>query len=480
MLVHSHGSRHHSFVLTPRGRHVAAAIAMLVAMLTLVAQAQAQTVGTNWSVPINLSQRLDTFSDVPALLCDASQTIHVFWAEHGDGETLIYHRDDAGGSWSSVNDVLVTHSVQELYGVTTKDAAHLIWFTAVRGELYYSQGPLAAVRDARRWTAPLLLANEVDGASIAVDKAGGLHIVYSTEDADAITHVAYYINSHDGGRVWSSPLEVTSLSTPIASAMGVMMAVDGKARLHVVWQLRSFSYGEYSRVGYLRSTDQGTQWGDAVQLAASETAPGVAAPAVYTFADDEVHLTFDIPERLHRWSTDGGATWSQPVTIMKLGAAFGGVNQLVKDSAGAMHVVSAVSDGVYHATWNGSGWDAAESIDRRYYDAHHQQIAVCQGNQLHVIYDDRRGEHEIWYSTRLVNAPHLAQQPITAGAAEATLTPDVPAIAQADMVSTKPARDLAVQIRTPPELWNPVVTPTVLVLGVIAIAVIIVAWRSLR
>ena len=48
---------------------------------------------------------------------------------------------------------------------------------------------------------------------------------------------------------------------------------------------------------------------------------------------------------------------------MPLAAAFGGRNELTQDSAGVVHVVTAVGDGVYSASWNGAEWSAPEQID---------------------------------------------------------------------------------------------------------------------
>jgi len=128
--------------------------------------------------------------------------------------------------------------------------------------------------------------------------------------------------------------------------------------LHVTYIVRSFTYGDYSELGYTRSLDSGSTWEKPLILAQSTTAPGVDQIASFVFGNDEIHLTYDTPERMHQWSEDGGTTWHAPEEIVNgvnLGAAFGGENKLVKDSAGVLHVVYAWAEGVYHATWNGPG-----------------------------------------------------------------------------------------------------------------------------
>jgi hypothetical protein len=113
---------------------------------------------------------------------------------------------------------------------------------------------------------------------------------------------------------------------------------------------------------------------------------------------------------MHQWSNDGGETWSQPIEIMPLAAAFGGDNALAKDSAGVLHVVTAVNKGVFSAAWDGTRWLAPEQIEGRNMDPHGQQLIVCQGNQLHVVYDDRIGdETTVWYSHRVVDTPLIGR-----------------------------------------------------------------------
>jgi hypothetical protein len=373
-----------------------------------------QESGGGWSAPVNFSQQPSTLSDVPVMLCDPYQNVHVFWGERDSQNAAIFTRNEIGGSWSDPARVLATTGIWELAGVIAlNDTAHLLWTTAVRGALTYSRAALSRTADPKGWQPPTIMARDVDSGSVTADKFGALHVIYGTSDFEGREHTLYYRRSDDGGEGWSDALTVLPPQTPVTAAFGVLrIAVDGKRRLHVTWQLRSYRYGAYSRIVYQNSTDQGHTWSAQVELGVSDVAPGVAIPAVFVFGDDEIHLTYDVPDRLHQWSSDGGLTWSKPTTILNLGAAFGGANELVKDSSGRLHAVAAVSDGVYHVIWNGDSWISAEAVDRRYIDPHHQQFAVCQGNQLHVVYDDRTGEHEIWYSTRRVSAPLIPRKPL--------------------------------------------------------------------
>jgi len=207
----------------------------------------------------------------------------------------------------------------------------------------------------------------------------------------------------------------------------------------------------------------------------------VAWIAPYAFGNDEVHLTWHDPRRMHTWSIDGGQTWREPKEIMPLGAAFGGRNELTQDSAGVVHVVTAVGDGVYSASWNGAEWSAPEQIDNRFIDPHGQTIVACQGNQLHVAYYDRTGNNKVWYTTRSVNAPHLDRQPRP--------TPDVTQIASVSQTPTvapnatlQPAGPQAVN-PTPPETPNPlkiIVVPFLVALTLIVGVAIVHLLRGNR
>lgn len=367
-----------------------------------------------WTTPANFSLQPDTFSDIPLLLCDRYQNIHAFWLERESARSLIFYRTDQGGAFSQPNDILVTHDGTELSGfISSQNEAYLLWTNYVNGSLFFSHAALSAAGSPLAWSTPITIASAVDSGTIAEDAEGNLHILYFASSSEALTHEIYHLTSSDMGSNWSLPTIVYTEDTSVAAAGNVMAVSDLTGRLHLVWQVRSYSYGVLSEVMYSRSQDQGLSWSNPLLLAKSDTRPGVAAPAVFTFGNNEVHLTYDTPDRMHQWSSDGGATWSKPDLIMDLnGAAFGGFNQLVKDSMGTLHAVGAVGNGVFSSTFDRTKWTTPEAIDRREYDPHHQQMVACQGDILTVIYDDRRGENEIWYSSRTVVGSHISQQPI--------------------------------------------------------------------
>lgn len=411
-------------------------ILFLTILLLLIfsnVDANAQGDSSEWSPPIDFSNVRDLFSYAPVLLCDKNQNTHIFWVEGADQQDVIYYSNDIDGDWTVPNDILTAPSVNLLDAAIVLDSrVHLVWVTGHLGELVYTNTAIPNARDPRGWASPRSLDSDVNvssnvyggGNTLYADSAELLHLVYSKpNDPENLSNSLYYIRSEDNGDSWSRPSQVVTVLAPEPSSMTGNLAVDEMGRLHIAWEVRSYEYASFSRLGYIRSTDSGNTWGSEMELANGSRPFGVAMAAVFAFGGDEVHLTWDTPDRLHRWSQDGGDTWSAPVPIMGLGAAFGGFNKLAKDSAGTLHVISAVGNGVYHATWNGGGWNPKEAVETRSFDPHGQQFVICQGNRLHVAYYDRTGENEIWYSTKTTNAPELVRTAITASEAAPTATP---------------------------------------------------------
>ena len=215
-----------------------------------------------------------------------------------------------------------------------------------------------------------------------MDSSGTIHVLYSSNDESRLEPTVYHIKSSDRGNTWSDPIVAYTALSPVPAIIRPEVAIDDRDRIHVGLTLNSDEYGDVSEVGYIQSTDGGSTWTPYKPIQTEGTGfQGLAWIAPYAFGTDEIHLTWHDPRRMHTWSLDGGKTWRGPEEIMRLGAAFGGRNQLVKDSAGTLHVVTAVADGVYSASWNGSHWNTPEQIDNRYIDPHGQTIMVCQGNQ---------------------------------------------------------------------------------------------------
>jgi hypothetical protein len=449
----------------------------------------AQQVSNNWSEPSDATQgSIAQMGSFNLLLCDPYQNTYLLWAEQSDNGAAVYLRTDANGDWASARDVLVTPAAV-IFSLsadiaTPTDMLHLIWADQyLRGNLHYSRVPLAEAAQPRSWTAPQLLAQGIDWSSLKTDSQGAVHVVYGVTDASGVEHTIYHISSTDDGKTWSEPAVAYSVVSALPALIRPELAIDGRDRLHVGISLNSYEYGAYSEVGYVRSDNGGQTWNPYRQVQnVGSTFQGVAWIAPYAFGTDDIHLTWHDPRRMHMWSSDGGQTWREPEEIMPLAAAFGGRNELTQDSAGVLHVATAVGDGVFSASWNGAGWSSPEQIDRRFIDPHGQTIVACQGNQLHIAYYDRTGDNKVWYATRLVNAPVVAQQPVPSpngsGAQASLPTPTI-----ATTILT-PAPENRVPINsTPPGTPNPlqaVVLPFLAAAVVVVVVAVVYVMRGTR
>lgn len=382
----------------------------------------AQVTSPMWDYPIDLTQASSSTNAIdPVILCDQYQNTHVLWGDR-DEMPALYYMNDVSGDWSAPVDVIANRDntilIMRLSAALQKnpDMLHVLWIDEyINGVLNYSHVALSDANDPRAWIDPVPIAGGVENGSLDVDKNGDLHVVYGVSGIDSYEVLINYIHSSDKGNTWSPPVRIFSKKVPFPSDPIALLDVDDKGRIHVGISIRSQDYGEYSEIGYIRSLDDGSSWSEYLLIDDVGTAfQGVNLLAPYAFEGDEVHLTWHDPRRLHQWSQDGGSTWSDPIEIFPLGAAFGGSNGLAKDSRGTLHVVTAENGGVFSASWDGSRWGILERIEDRSIDPHGQNISICQGNKIQVVYDDRSDTQKIWYSYRNVNAPRIVQTPIRA------------------------------------------------------------------
>ena len=380
----------------------------------------AQVTSPIWRNPIDMTQASTSSNALfPLVLCDQYQNTHILWSDRF-GESALYYMNDISGDWSAPMDVITNaddiRNMIKLSAVIddSTDILHVLWVDQwIKGVLHYSQVPISEASNPRAWMKSVPLALGTENGSIDVDPEGNLHLVYGTSGDDNLEVGIDYIRSSDSGETWSTPINVVSKKVPFPSDPYAEIAVDETGRVHVGITYRSQDYGSYSEVGYARSVDGGFTWSDYELIDDLGTAwQGVSTISPYAFGENEIHLTWHDPRRMHRWSNDGGSTWSEPDQVLPLGAAFGGPNALTQDSSGAVHLVTAINEGVYSARWDGSMWGSPERIEDREIDPHGQEIAICQGNKLQVVYDDRNDSQKIWYSNRTVDAPRLNRQPV--------------------------------------------------------------------
>jgi hypothetical protein len=482
-----------TMTLRQRGQTTAACAALLTLGLVLLVHGSARAqAGDRWTQPVDISSPESAGNDLfGVVLCDSYQNLHIMWGKKHDQGSGIYYRTDASGGLSYPVDVLAMSTPLALRLSATiserDNAIHLVWQDQwVQGDVYYSRADLAEAANANGWARPQLLVPRVDAAQLVIDAAGELHLIYGVSHAGGVRNVVYNSRLVDGGSRLEEPAVIFDVVSEVPSFLGLAVDADPSDRLHVGITVRSQEYGVASELVYARSLDRGTTWEPHQVIASqSEATPNVSVLAPFAFGEDEIHLTWHDPRRMHMWSGDGGRTWTNPIEIVEMGAGFGGANVLAKDSAGQLHAVVATYGSVYSAQWDGHRWGRYMHMDERRMDPHGQRLVVCQGNQLHVVYDDRHGEETtVWYSSRSVNAPHIAQMPIpstgqTGEPADGPsgAVPESPAALQAEEAITGPSPAFET---AEPRTANPA-TPLLAGLGSVAILMAIVfGWLRSR
>jgi hypothetical protein len=146
--------------------------------------------------------------------------------------------------------------------------------------------------------------------------------------------------------------------------------------------------------------------------------PGSGQINVATGSDHTVHVVWNgsagAEGLYHRWSHDAGVTWSPTQQIVARGGS-DVLPQLVADSSGVLHLVTAYDAAVWHAAWNGARWSEPECIScagvaARSARAGEPTAVIADGNTLHVVYWQAR--HQLRHTVAQLAAPRVPPPPV--------------------------------------------------------------------
>lgn len=429
---------------------------VLASVLDTYNSARAQTRSDVWSPPLNLFETAGRASEAK-VVTDATGTVHVFWAygapdaeEEGWGQAIYYARRQ-DGTWSKPVDVLISpggrtarmHSVAE----DTSGYLHVVWSGG--SALFYSRAHSSDAGMAAGWSAPEALAANVLvlEPSVAVGPDNSLSAVWTQGGTGLV-----FSRSLDGGQSWSTPKVIFEAALSTEMARWPNVAVDELGHVHVVLthELSTDKNDPNPHVNspmylyYLRSDDSGESWSEPFLITPE---PDFGQINVATFGKNSVHLVWNGRAgrrgRYHRWSLDGGLTWSDTVEIIspESSAGVGGLTgnpALVVDSTGVLHLVTTSSPDNFYVRWRDGVWSApaliSPGLDGKGVTGmgggslEQPSIALSEGNRLHVVFHD--GFERIWYTEATIDAPY--QPPI----ALATAAPEVEPSATASISPT--------------------------------------------
>jgi hypothetical protein len=369
-------------------------------------------------------QDLSGVADVrPAsAVTDSSGTVHLFWLYRQDREdrltwTIQYTAwtplsndsgidgGEAAGNWFEPVDVLVTPGggAGAPVAVYTLDGRlHVAW---ADNRVWYASVPVLDAGNVRAWSHPRAIGGDALHLDLAADLAGQIHMVYSTGQARG---PIYYLFLKPGAD-WSVP-SLVSLDAPADESTGnPQVSVDGRGRIHVTWMAQTLPDGwPPNGQWYTRSIDGGLTWEPPFAVGVGEQGDGTILSA----GEGAVHLvwrgTSASGGTYHRWSDNGGATWS-PAEMFDPDGGFSGVQSLAIDSAGALHLVR--SDGGYQ-TWANGRWDPVPAL---FADSGETgTLVIGLGNQVHWINTtpSESSQAIVWHRLCRAAAPASAPQAV--------------------------------------------------------------------
>jgi hypothetical protein len=242
--------------------------------------------------------------------------------------------------------------------------------------------------DGSGWTAlphPSVSGNASDRASLAIDSARTLHLVW-TETTRSDRQVFYA--RFTGGR-WS-PVEQLSHSTGYAGFPS--LAVDARDRVHVVWY--GFD-GAFYQIYYRRLEPVG--WN--LERALTNTAADATNPAIGLGPEGNVHIAWFRLDRNRTLDEVAylrleGDTVAETRTLSAPGVDAIDPT-LAVDAAGTVHVVWSGlvggADRLQHVE-RGSAWSAVETIAPGMPGARHPSTALDARSRLHVVWEGPDGQ----------------------------------------------------------------------------------------
>jgi hypothetical protein len=214
----------------------------------------------------------------------------------------------------------------------------------------------------RTWSAPHRVSNVFtndEGATVVVGKTGTVYVTFETFNGSTDS-VAFAVSTN-GGATFTTRLiaPISDIPSPLPGATFrdnsfPALAIDG-SMLHVVW---SNWNGTDADVVYLRSTNGGTTWSAPTAIGGGpgdQFFPWIAARNGTVYASWFNRASGDTYTIAGAASTNGGATWSAPVTLstatsnVQAGNEFsfpncapnfiGDYNGITVDSSGAGHAL---------------------------------------------------------------------------------------------------------------------------------------------
>ena len=404
-----------------------------------------------WSAPINLSNSPTTVSRYPDIVADPSGRVHVVWVEQDDlveagfdpergsvyssGESTVMYTSLVDEGWSPPVDVTFDVSpfglILPRIAVDQSGAVHILY---LRGSEHWLLSSLADQdpTSARNWRLPLNVSQLWGSPAVErfgdmlIDGDGTMHIRFATQSEGPLVHDSgiYYTGTDDSGYSWTPPAEIGNVGETAlfeVRAFGSNWVLDDQNRIYAI--IHQFIGGK-NLAALIVSGDLGTSWSDPLPLNAED----VEAAWVAVVGNElHVFLSENAQVITHRYSLDGGDSWSPSVKVADtfLPWLYGGIS-VAHDSLGRMLIAYPEQGDIWTRLWDGTQWSNPVNVSQSPQQLDFwPRMVISEGNQAHLVwysgyqelplYDVLKrmdeGEYEVRYSQVELDASAIAAIP---------------------------------------------------------------------
>jgi hypothetical protein len=219
---------------------------------------------------------------------------------------------------------------------------------------------------------------------IAIDPSGNISVVWldSTPGYSAV----FFSRSSDGGATFSSP---QNLSDNQGDAGGAQIAVDSTGNIYVAWGGPGSSSDS---IFFTHSSDGGTTFSTPM-IISNHPSGGARGPSMAVDSGGNINVTWGgayLPRTLFfSRSSDGGATFSTPVSVSNSGEAQDG--QVAVDSSGNINVVWCDGYGEFQVAFsrsvNGGASFSAPNIVSYAGETCHPAMTLDSKGNIYIAWD---------------------------------------------------------------------------------------------
>jgi hypothetical protein len=340
------------------------------------------------------------------IACDKSGRVIMTWYANQSESTdlppafdTIYMSIKAkNGAWTPLYDLLFNDARFPTLAIGNNGQLHLFFR---RGRcLMHMQSLDSSPSKPSDWSDPKCITEtkaDLSYIDAVTSLDGNLHLVYSLINGDV-----YYRQSSDQGVNWSTAVLLPGSGIPASSADASHIAVDDKGRIHIVWSAQPQPFDVAIGVFYSRSEDNGETWQPEIQLAGRSN----LEPNLITSSDNIVHVVWNgnvgVSKRFHRWSKDGGQTWSATEVIGNSQGGILGAPGIGVDTEGRVHVLMSTDRGALYNVWQNGAWKGQEFWTD---SGQVSQAGLCisQGNIIEATFQEN--------TERIINAELVTDAP---------------------------------------------------------------------